>query len=156
MHAAEFKRCLEQCDVAGIRALWRHVSPHLPQPVNDAEALVTIHSARTQSESLSNKARFYSHRWLLDNGFPSSLPDALRPSAERMYPRVVEGVGISVNFRNPILKPLNEPVRRSMEDAVSEAYADGNTEPSFVKVRMAEAREITVRKLVGNLSSEGF
>lgn len=151
MHAAEFRRCLEQLDVAGIRALWRHVSPHLPQPVSDTEALVTIHGARTQTESLSNKARFYSHRWLLDNGFPSSLPDVLRPSAERMYPRIVEGVGISVNFRSPILKPITDPVRVSMEDAVSEAYADGKTEPTFVKVRMQEAREKSIRKLVGAL-----
>lgn len=150
-HSAEFRRCLEAVDVAGIRKLWRHVSPHLPQPQTDAEALVTIHHARTQTDSIALKLRAWSHRWLLDHGYPSGLPDHLKPSAERIYPRVVEGVGISVNFRSPILQPIASLVRGAMEDAVSEAYADNNTEPSFVRARMQEARETTVRKLVGRL-----
>src|SRR5262249_47481856 len=74
-HAAEFRRCLEQLDVAGIRKLWRHVSPNMPQPKNDAEALISLHSARTQSEAMPIKLRAWSHRWLLDNGLPSQLPD---------------------------------------------------------------------------------
>src|SRR5579872_6695472 len=123
-HSAEFRRCLVELDVAGVRKLWRHVSPHLPQPASDADALATIHVARTQTESIPLKLRAWSHRWLLDHGFPSMLPDPLKPSAERLYPRVVEGVGISVNFRSPILQPITGLVRGAMEDAVSEAYAD--------------------------------
>lgn len=149
MHSAEFRRCLEQLDVAAIRKLWHHVSPHLPQPKTDAEALVTLHHARTQTESIAIKLRAWSHRWLLDHGYPSGLPDHMKASAERIYPRVVEGVGISVNFRSPILKPITEQVRGAMEDAVSEAYADKRTEPAFVRARMLEARATAMRKLVG-------
>jgi hypothetical protein len=75
---------------------------------SDAEALVTLHHARTQAESIALKLRAWSHRWLLEHGYPSGLPDHLKPSAERIYPRVVEGVGISVNFRSPILQPITE------------------------------------------------
>lgn len=149
MHSAEFRRCLEQIDVAGIRKLWAAVSPHLPQPKTDDETLVTIHRARTQAESIALKLRAYSHRWLLDNGHPSALPDALKPSAERIYPRVVESVGISVNFRSPVLKPISKLVRGAMEDAVMDAYAHKRTEPAFLKARMAEAKSIAIRKLVG-------
>lgn len=149
MHSAEFRRCLEYLDVEGMRRLWRHVSPHLPQPKDDAEALVTIHHARTQTESIPLKLRAYSHRWLLDNGFPSGLPDALKPSAERIYPRVSESVGISVNFRSPILAPITHLVRGSMEDAVMDAYAEKNTEPAFLRARMAEAKSTAIRRLVG-------
>jgi hypothetical protein len=150
-HSAEFRRCLEQLDVAGVRRLWRHMSPHLPQPANDAEALVTLHHARTQTESIAIRLRAWSHRWLLDHGYPSGLPDHMKPSAERIYPRVVEGVGISVNFRSPILQPITGLVRGAMEDAVSEAYADKKTEPSFVRARMQQAKATTIRKLVGRI-----
>jgi hypothetical protein len=147
-HSAEFRRCLVELDVAGIRALWRHTSPHLAQPKTDAEALVTLHHARTQADSVALKLRAYSHRWLLDNGFPSGLPDRLKPSAERIYPRVVESVGISVNFRSAILKPIGKLVRGAMENAVLDAYAEKRTEPEFLRARMTEARETAIRKLV--------
>jgi hypothetical protein len=150
-HAGEFRRCLEQLDVAAIRKLWRHVSPHLAQPKDDAEALISLHHARTQTESIPLKLRAWSHRWLLDHGMPSGLPDHLKARAERLYPHVVEGVGISVNFRSPILQPITSHVRGAMEDAVSEAYADKRTEPAFLKARMQEAKQTTIHKLVGRL-----
>jgi len=150
-HAAEFRRCLEQVDAAGIRKLWRHVSPHLQQPKDDFEATVAIHHARTQTETIALKLRAWSHRWLTDHGYPSGLPDRMKPSAERLYPRVVEAVGISVNFRSPVLQPITPLVRGAMEDAVAEAYADKRTEPSFVRARMQEAKERTVRRLVGKI-----
>lgn len=149
---AAFKRCLEEVDVVGIRKLWAYVSPHLPQPQTDNDALVCIHHARTQTRSISTRLRFYSHRWLLDQGYPSGLPDELKPSAERMYPRVVDGVGISVNSKNPIMKPINNIVRGAMSDAVEEAYADKKTDPVFVRARMNEARDKTVKQLVGRLA----
>jgi hypothetical protein len=152
-HSDEFRRCLEALDVAAQRKLWRHVSPHLAQPKNDAEALVTIHHARTQAASIPLKLRAYSHRWLCDHGYPSGLPDDLKPSAERIYPRVVESVGISVNFGSPVLAPVAAEVRGAMEHAVLDAYADKRTEPAFLRTRMQEARETTMRKLVGRLGA---
>jgi hypothetical protein len=65
-----------------------------------------------KAETVSFKARAWSHRWLTERALPSGLPDRLKPSAERVYSRVVEGVGISVNCRNPVLKPAMIEVGR--------------------------------------------
>jgi hypothetical protein len=144
-HSAEFRRCLEECDVPAVRKLWRHLAPHLHQPANDQEALATIHRARSEAAWMHLRPRAYSHRWLLDHGYPSALPDELRPRAERIYPRVVEGVGISVNAASELLKPAVQFVRQAMSDAVMEAYADGRTDTDFIKARMAAARHAAFR-----------
>jgi hypothetical protein len=148
--SAEMRRCLEEVDVEGVRALWRQVAPQLPQSVTDHDALIAIHHARTQSDWLRITDRFYSHRWLLDHGMLSGLPDHLRPSAERMYPRVVSAVGISINMRSELLKPVVPLIRSAVENAVNEAYADGKGDDiPHLKRRMAEARKIVTRKLLG-------
>lgn len=147
-HSAEMLRCLAECDVAGALRLWRHVAPELAD-LDHGQALISLHLARTQTRALEFRLRAYSHRWLTDNGFPSMLPDELRPRAERLYPRVVEGVGISVNMRSPILRPAAKIIERSMADAVEDAYASGRTEPEFVRARMMEAREKSMRQLFG-------
>lgn len=152
MHSAEFRRCLEDLDITAMRKLWQHSSPHLAQPKNDADALVTLHHARTQTHSIAIKLRAWSHRWLIERGYPSGLPDHLKASAEQIYPRVVQSVGISVNFRSAILKPISDEVRGSMERVVEDAYAEKRTEPEFLRARMQEARDTTIRKLVGRLA----
>jgi hypothetical protein len=40
-------------------------------------------------------------------------------------------------------------VRGAMENAVLDAYAEKRTEPEFLRARTSEARETTIRKLVG-------
>jgi hypothetical protein len=148
-YADDFKRCLEETDIVGIRRLWKHVQPNLPQPANDHDALVSLHMARTQSLSVRFELRAYSHRWLVDHGFPSLMPDNLKPRAERIYSKVVEAVGISVNFSSPLLKPIAEPVRKAMEDAVNDCYANGDRDPALIRQRMMEARGQVIKKLVG-------
>lgn len=151
---AEFRRCLEDLDVAGVRKLWAHISPNLPAPKSDAEALTTLHMARTAAESMPLKLRAYSHRWLLDRGLPSQLPDPLKPKAERLYPRVIEAVGISVNFSSPLLKPAEALIRTSMEDAVNDVFADDpHPDPALVSARMAEARERETKALFGRMGA---
>jgi hypothetical protein len=113
----------------------------MPQPATDFEALVTLHYSRTQCVAIRMRLRAWSHRWLLDHGLPSGLPDHLKPRAERIYPQVVSAVGISINATSPRLQPLAEAVQQAMSDAVAEAYADHQTEPAFVKTRMIAARE---------------
>lgn len=150
MHAAEFRRCLEQLDCDGIRKLWRHVSPHLPQPKSDHEALISLHHARTQARSIAFKLRAYSHRWLCDNGYPSGLPDELKPSAERIYPKIVQAVGIAVKATAEWRKPVAALIQKSMSDAVMDASADGKLgDAAFVTARMNEARQKTIKKLLG-------
>lgn len=123
----------------GARALWAHVAPHLPQPKDDDAAWITLHYARTAAPPISFHMRAYSHRWLTERGLPSGLPDHLRPAAERMYPRIVEAVGISVNAPDH-RRALGEAVRKAMSDAVMQCYADHHTDPAFVKMRMQDAR----------------
>jgi hypothetical protein len=147
--AAAFLQCMLELDVAGVRRLHAQFMPHLPAPASDAEALGTLHHARTQSPAMPLKARAWSHRWLLDHGLSSGLPDELKPKAERLYPRVVEAVGISCNARSELMRPIVGLVQGAMENAVAEAFADGRTDTPFVRARMAEARAKTVKQLIG-------
>lgn len=148
----DFRQALEAGDVRRLRRMWSSFMPHLPQPENAEQAEITMHHARTVAVSISFRARAYSHRWLAERSLPSGLPDNLRPKAERLYPVIAEGVGISVNTRNPYLKPAMVEVRQAMEAAVEEAYADGRRDPAFVTSRMNLARERTMRALFGRLA----
>lgn len=147
-HFAEMRRCLIDCDVTGARRLWKHVAPGMSQPKSDGEALATIHLARTCADYLPLKLRAYSHRWLVDSGYPSQLPDSLKPKAERLYPQIVDGVGIAVRGSG-VTAPVAGLIRDVMSDAVMECYADKRTEPTFVRARMMEARNHIMKKLFG-------
>lgn len=149
MRHEDFRAALEAGDVRMVRRMWSAFMPHLPQPDRDG-AEMAMHMARTAADTVSLKARAWSHRWLTERGLPSQLPDKLKPAAERLCPRVVEGVGISVNCRNPFLKPAMIEVRQSMEGVVADMYANGDTEPAPVKSRMLKARERTMRQLFGS------
>jgi hypothetical protein len=145
MHQATARKAIEDCDIALVRKLWAYTHAHLPQPKTDAQALVVIHHARTQMQSVSLRLRAYSHRWLTDKGYPSALPDDLKPRAERMFPVVVAGVGVAVGG-NGILKPVAEHVEVAMSDAVMDC-CDGRNDKllklptPLVKGRMFEARD---------------
>jgi hypothetical protein len=148
-HADLMRQCLEECDVVAVRKLWQYVAPEMPQPKNDAQALAMLHIARTQCEIVTFRKRAYSHCWLGDHGLPSQLPDHLRPKAERMYPRTVSAVGIAVSSLSEGMQPVADQVRGAMEEVVSHHYADGITDPAIIKPRMMEAREKTLKKLLG-------
>jgi hypothetical protein len=142
------KQCLEEMDVEGIRSLWHLIAPNMPQPKNNLEAMATMHMARTNMQILTQRQRYYSHRWLLDHNMISLLPDAEKPSAERMYPQVVSSVGISVNTGSELAKPIIPHIQSAMENAVLEAYADGMKDDiPHIRKRMSEARKTVVRRL---------
>ena len=132
-----------ELDASGAMAFWRKARPHLPQPKTEHQALVALHMARTESQAIPRDKRFWSHRWLTDNGYPSKLPDHMRPAAERKYPRKVEGVGIAIGLtRMPVpgLQTLGRAVRAAMGDAVEDCFAMGDREKHVVWPRMMEAR----------------
>lgn len=137
---AEFRRCLIELDVIGACNLWFEAAPGLPQPKNNAEAIVTLHYARTQAESIPDKLRCYSHAWLCERNLPSGLPDALKPKADRLYPRIVKAVGIAVKALSAANEAQARAIAKAMSDAVAECYADGVTDPAVVKARMEAAR----------------
>jgi hypothetical protein len=144
------RECLEMADAHNARELWAKAAPHLPQPKDDAEALRTIHYARTVSESISDTLRCYSHCWLLDHGLPSGLPDRLKTKAEQVYPRIASAVGLAVRMRNPEEASAGIEIRKAMEYAVHEAEADGRlTDSPFVKLRVEEARAKERKALFG-------
>lgn len=150
-HSAEMVRCLESGDISAARKLWAYVAPHYPQPQDDKQALIIMHMARTQSRQVAFKARAYSHRWLTDEGYPSQLPDRLRPKAERLYPKVAEGVGFAVISKSEIAMAIKPHVVKAVNEAIVECYDSKKTEPGFVKARMFEARNYVVKKLLGRL-----
>ena len=142
---AAFQECLVEGDFRRMRRLSAEMAPHLPQPRTDTEAEIALHMARTQAESMSLRARAYSHQWLGERCLPSQLPDLLKPTAERMVPQVVEAVGIAVKATNPRRVEEARAVQKAMSDVVEEMFADGDRDPVLVSQRMAEARERVYR-----------
>lgn len=146
----DWQRALEEMDIPALRAGWAAASPHLPQPSSDGEATLTAHMARTSAESIPLKLRAYSHAWLTERGYPSQLPDHLKPAAEKLYPKPLYGVGIIVGTASAMMKPALKLIRESMEYAVLEAEGDGKLlDAAHVKTRMMEARAKTIDKLFG-------
>lgn len=146
----EFRMILATADVRALREAHARLFPHLPAPKDDDEAAISLHMARTQAAWLSERARCYSHAWLTERALPSQLPDELKPTAERLYPRVVEAVFVSANTASPALKPVVAEVQRAMSDAVEDCYANGDRDPALVRARMAEARNRTFKELLGS------
>lgn len=151
MRAAAFRSLLETGDVDGLLSAWASWFPNMPRPANRGQAEIVMHHARTQTESLSLATRAYSHAWLVERDLPSGLPDRLKPSAERLYPRAAPTVGISLNARpTSIIAPALGEIRHAMELAVLDAEADGRLlDSAFVTKRMAEAKAKTTRALFG-------
>lgn len=137
---------LETQDVAGLRKLWAHMAPHLPQPKSDYEVQVMMHSARTQSVSLAFKARAYSHQWLLANGLPSGLPNALRPRAEQADLKFAFGVGIAIKVASsdPAKKALAHSIQTAMGRAIEGAFAERRVETGYLREVMGAARDRTI------------
>lgn len=129
--------------------IWRHVSPHLPQPQNGRDALTILHTARTAAESMPKAMRYYSHRWLLDWGLESQLPDYMRPSAERMYPEHTKAVGVSVNTSMEEFRPAAEFIQGAINYAILDAFEDKKTDSATVTKRMLEAKNKAKKQIFG-------
>lgn len=127
-HAAEFRRCLLELDVAGMRRLWRHVSPELPQPATAEECLHTMHLARLKLTGIPARARRYSEDWLFSNTTRA---------------RISHAVGIAVSAP-PHRQAQALEIRHAMSEAVTLAIRDGvdiDKEAPEVRKRMMLARE---------------
>jgi hypothetical protein len=143
------RRALEEHDVVTCAKVWEHVWPNMPQPQDADHARIIMHLACTRADNVHIRSRVYSHRWLLDHGCPSLLPDELKPKAERMYPKIVEAIGIACGSTSEHMKPVLGVVREAMENVVLEHYADGVRDPKIIKPRMLEARKNAIKKLFG-------
>lgn len=144
--------CMITLDVERAKRIWNEGFASDPPITSDAEMLATLHIARTMSKSVPRKLRFYSHCWLIDRGLRSKLPDEFLPLAQRMYPRIVSSVGISVGYQSDVLKPAVPIIRKAMEDAVREVYADSRGDDiPLVRERMFAAKHDAEEKLFGDI-----
>ena len=136
-------RCIRDCDAELAMRIWQADRPSLPQPENVYQAKMMLHYARTLLNSIPHRDRFYSHRWLLDNNFPSALPDRLKAKAERMFPVEVAVVGVASGSKPGGKTAFNYAVEKVMADAVLEMQADGHKlDAPIVKARMLEQRAL--------------
>lgn len=122
-HAEELNRCLREVDLEGVRRLWKHIAPHLPQPESDDECLVAVHMARVRMKSIHPHLQEYSKRWL----------------KERENRKVVSAVGVIVGTTSPRNKARAEDLRGELGHTVMVAYNDGvdlDVEAPEVKRRM--------------------
>lgn len=140
-HAEELRRCLVDCDIVAIRELWTHISPHLPPPADDGEALIQIHLARTATERIPFRFRAYSHKWLTERKIHSLLPDELRPRAERMYPRIVSAVGVCVATIGNKKTDYHHHVSTALCEVVENFYADGIEDPVVISAAMKKVHD---------------
>lgn len=144
---------MEELDVVAARRLWQHVNPHLKQPANDHETLLMLHHARTQSNVIRLRERVYSDRWLFDHGYPTALPDNLRKLGDRLYPRIVEGVGISVAVSSEFMRPVGDALVHAQAVVVADAYNSGPVvDAAKLKVAMEEARLAEKKRLLGSVA----
>lgn len=133
---AAFRQALIELDVSTASAIWTSAAPHLP-PGDPQTELACLHVARTATRSIPKHLRYYSHRWLTERGYPSQLPDRLKPSAERLYPRKVDAVGVAVRSQVPEIRAA---ISGAMSDAADDCYANGDRDPLVVKPQMMAAR----------------
>lgn len=145
----DFRAALEAGDFRQLRRISEVAEPHLPR-LTDEQAERVMHDARTRSRSITFHKRAWSHRWLVERGYESGLPDRLRPRAEQVCPKVVPFVGIALRTSSPLFASAIPLIREAMEDAVLDAQVHGKLEDSaFVKVRMLEAKQRRLRELFG-------
>lgn len=137
--AVEFRRCLENLDIEGVRRIWAETHKHLPQPVNDEQTLIQIHMARAGSKSMAHRLRLYSHQWLTERNLPSPLPNHLRPKNEQVPSVLAEAAGLAVISKVPEAKTY---LLEKLQASALEAFADGVRNPAVLRGRIAE----TVRR----------
>lgn len=153
-HSKLFHEALERLDVGLARRVWSEAMPNMPQPESGDEVLATMHLARTAMRSMPLKIRAYSHRWCVERGLPSQLPDELRPVAERMYPRIVEAVGVSCTDSGSGIAPF---LQRVMVDRVEDIYSTDrlnfSPDPDWVRSSILDARRERKKKIRDLLST---
>ena len=144
---ADFRRCLFELDIAGLRRAQTEVKELacFPPAASDAEILLCAHQVRTAiaregMHPWEFRRCAYSHSWLIERGFESKLADHLKPKAQRLYPIIVDAVGIAAKTLGNRSTPLNRAVEKAMSDVVLDFYADGKKEPEPIKKRMREVR----------------
>lgn len=129
-----FRQAMVEGNFMRCGQLWADAFPNMPKPSNIEAAM---HTARTASISMPTPKRIYSNEWLIERGFPSSLPDELKP--ER--PVHTYGIGVSVNSVSKREDRAEEAkaVEYAMGQAGACAMFDGVKDTGLIKKIMREA-----------------
>lgn len=133
-YAAEFHRCLMTADVSGIMRVWKATNPNMPQP-SPVEALITLHIARVDADSIPDKEKLYSLAFLDERGYRKVEGRWIFGTPKRS--EVFEAAGIASKSANP---EVSKRIVRAMEDAYLDALAAGIKEPPMQKEKMLKAR----------------
>jgi len=142
-YSAAMFNCIREIDVKRAMGIWKSERPNAAQPENEYQATMMLHYARARMPSMPEQLRFYSHSWLINNGFPSELPDELKPKAQRMYPILAGAVGVSSGSLGGRKSAFNYAIDKVMSDAVLETHADGyKLDSPIVKHRILEMRAL--------------
>ncbi len=128
-HQREILRCLTVLDIAGMRKVWREMSPHLDQPESDWDALHTMHEARVRMATISPQQKRYSEHWLREH---------------KSKTRVAVAVGIICKSLSKAGADRARDVQHEMSEAVRLAVRDGvdiEVEVEETHARMKRARQ---------------
>jgi len=140
-HSAELRRCLLEADLHGLQAVWRHIAPHLAELPPD-QAVISMHMARVESETMPAGIKAYSKAWLAEYGIKRTngrWVDACVTEAPRKSV-IVEAVGIaSLSLGKD--RTLSDLVVRAMQDALLEGLERNIVEPPMQKELMLKARQ---------------
>jgi hypothetical protein len=103
-----FREILLTLDVKAARALWARVAPRLPQPKDDDEALVMLHTARVKAQSVPARARAYSAAWLAER------------ELDQVEPIIASSAGAATNTKDTGLRSaLLGAMSRAAEAAIA-------------------------------------
>jgi hypothetical protein len=129
---ADFRAALLAMNVGRAVSEWRKLAPHLPVPRDRDEAEHIMHLCRLQMQTLPERDREWSERWLAERSGPS---------------RIVECVGTSVTVFAGADAARKERARikeLAMADAVHDAMRDGldlTKDAAEVRRRMLRAKD---------------
>lgn len=129
----EILRCLLELDIAGIRKVWKEMSPHLDQPESDWQTLRIMHEARIRMRNISPLQKRYSEHWLRELESKT---------------RIAAAVGIIVKSLSKAGAGRAQDVQAEMSEAVVQAVKDGvdiELEVKETHARMARARQRIIR-----------
>lgn len=141
-----WRQIMIELDVKGAHRLWGELFAHLPRAESDHDMLITLHVLRTQDELMIPRQRFYSHRWLEDHGYPSPLPNRLKPAAVRMFPDVRKSVGLAVAGNEG--SEASGAILKQMENAALELDGYGDLHkreialPHIMRARFRERKAL--------------
>lgn len=137
MQPAEVHRCLATADVAGLLRAWAVSHPHLAV-LSPPEALIALHMARVEANSIPSMLKRYSAAFLCERGYRRI--DSRWVEGFPKETGIVAAAGIASRSADPRTATR---IVRAMGNAYLDALAAGIDEPPVQRERMLKARART-------------